>query len=485
MRRAGLVAGILAGMMLASSGGMAHAALPSALGPRVSMAEPSRGYVGQLEVEPSHAPAGASITVAGSKLPPGQQLDLVWRTVTGSWKVDGEHYHGREFKPVAYRVTTVTTAADGSFSTSFIVPEDFGIEHDIVVQQGDRLLTQTAFNLNMSLKLTPESGPPGTPIHVDVQGIGYRTYENSWTLVYDNSLAGWVSATTTSGSAHFTIPATGEPGPHLIRLVHASMTFPYLNVEQSPVAGRDRPKAEFTVTRGAAILPPPTASQQLTAIRTLPEPGAIEVVPAFSGIKASVTATADKLTPGIRYELQWGTVVGNRVSGTGWSERFSLLATAAADRDGKAVFHFAVPDDLGGPHTLRIGEGDSAQEGSYWITTTALPLSVDHGPAGTPFTVHLKGGGWTETSNVYLVNYDNAYLGYVCAFNSQGDITLNMIASGAPGWHFIDLYPGIYKGDETSPNDYRLPQLTYAADHPGEDLPAFHFAFQVTAQDEH
>jgi hypothetical protein len=25
-----------------------------------------------------------------------------------------------------------------------------------------------------------------------------------------------------------------------------------------------------------------------------------------------------------------------------------------------------------------------------------------------------------------------------------------------------------------------LPQLTYADDHPGEDLPAFHFAFEVT-----
>ena len=50
-----------------------------------------------------------------------------------------------------------------------------------------------------------------------------------------------------------------------------------------------------------------------------------------------------------------------------------------------------------------------------------------------------------------------------------------------PGWHFIDLYPGIYKGTEASPNNFRIPQLTYADDHPGEDLPAFRFAFEVTA----
>ena len=56
-----------------------------------------------------------------------------------------------------------------------------------------------------------------------------------------------------------------------------------------------------------------------------------------------------------------------------------------------------------------------------------------------------------------------------------------MQATGEPGWHFIDLYPAIYKGKETRPNNFRLPQLTYADDHPGEDLPRFRFAFEVTA----
>ena len=32
--------------------------------------------------------------------------------------------------------------------------------------------------------------------------------------------------------------------------------------------------------------------------------------------------------------------------------------------------------------------------------------------------------------------YDNDYIGYACAFNSQGDIELIMKATGEPGWHF-------------------------------------------------
>jgi hypothetical protein len=94
--------------------------------------------------------------------------------------------------------------------------------------------------------------------------------------------------------------------------------------------------------------------------------------------------------------------------------------------------------------------------------------------------VHLKGVGWTETANIYTLVYDNVYAGYACGFNSQGDIEVFLRASGAPGWRFIDLYPAIYKGKEVRPNNFRIPQLTYADDHPGEDLPAFHFAFRVT-----
>jgi hypothetical protein len=50
----------------------------------------------------------------------------------------------------------------------------------------------------------------------------------------------------------------------------------------------------------------------------------------------------------------------------------------------------------------------------------------------------------------------------------------------------IDLYPGIYQGPPTEPQQfYRLPQLTYADDHPGNKIPALHFTFDVTAGSPH
>ncbi len=86
----------------------------------------------------------------------------------------------------------------------------------------------------------------------------------------------------------------------------------------------------------------------------------------------------------------------------------------------------------------------------------------------------------TETANIYTIVYDNDYVGYACGFNSQGYVEIPMRATGSQGWHFIDLYPAIYKGEETpGQENFRIPQLTYADDHPGEDLPAFDFAYFV------
>ena len=81
------------------------------------------------------------------------------------------------------------------------------------------------------------------------------------------------------------------------------------------------------------------------------------------------------------------------------------------------------------------------------------------GPVGTPITIHLKGVGWTEYDNIYVATYDNAYMGYVCGFNSHGDVVINFTASGTPGEHLIDLYPGIYQGPSSEPLSLSNPSV--------------------------
>jgi len=229
------------------------------LGPEMPLAEPAGGFVGKVSVTPQSGPAGTHVTVSGEAFAPEQEFDLVWRTVKGRWKVTVAEYHGREFAPVGYRIATVKSDKAGRIATNFVAPEDFGFLHDIVVQQGNRLLTQTAFNIEMTAKLAQDKGPLGSPIAIEVQGIGWRELEGSWVLLYDNKFTGFMSAVTTGGTVRFTLTATGHVGHHIIEIQHSDFGSPYRNTQQSPVPDRPVFKLAYTITPGAPVLPPPVA----------------------------------------------------------------------------------------------------------------------------------------------------------------------------------------------------------------------------------
>jgi hypothetical protein len=199
--------------------------------------------------------------------------------------------------------------------------------------------------------------------------------------------------------------------------------------------------------------------------------------------------------PGASMRLVWETAVGSRVTDTGFTPQESAMGDITADASGRIDRSVTIPDDIGGLHGLALRLADaSARSGQavrpgddliarahFVIETSLVDVSPRSGPAGTPVTIHLKGVGWTEYDNIYVATYDNAYMGYACGFNSHGDVVINFTATGEPGAHVIDLYPGIYQGPPTEPQQlYRLPQLTYADDHPGNKIPAIRVLFEIT-----
>src|SRR5262249_46979709 len=141
---------------------------------------------------------------------------------------------GREFRPIAYRVATVKSDASGHIAAAFVAPDDFGFTHDVVVQQGSRLLTQAGFDIDMTIHLASDRGPVGSPIEIEVKGIGWRELQASWMLLYDNKYTGWMSSITTHGTARFSIPATGRPGLHILEVLNSDFGSVYRNMQQSP-----------------------------------------------------------------------------------------------------------------------------------------------------------------------------------------------------------------------------------------------------------
>lgn len=443
-------------------------------------------YVGKLSLSPSRGPIGSLVTARGTGFPANSSLDLVWQAFTGGWKVDGEKYLGREYGETVQPLASVRTDSEGAFEAKLTIPEGFGFYHDVRVMQENVVRNKAAFYVDMEVSISPTSGPVGTPITIEARGIGWRPLQSNWDVIYDNRFTGFMSAVSTNGSARVVIPAAGAPGKHIISILHGSFTFPYMNMQQSPEPDRPTWQFEFTITDGEPVLP------QAANLQSLPRDkgGSFEVStgPAIttdwkSGVVGSpVTLRGAGFRPDDEVELQWFRVTGNRVDGGGWAENATSLGKVKVAKDGTIMLPFQTLDDLGGDHRIEAQvNGAKVAEASYVITPSASALTPGSGPAGTTMTIHIKGGGWTETANIYTVVYDNAYIGYSCAFNSQGDITVFLPAVGQPGWHFIDLYPAIYKGKDLAGVDtFRIPQLTFAADHPGEKLPAFRFAFLVT-----
>lgn len=466
-------------------------AAPAVSAPAASAAAPPPAasqrpleVTGKFALSPQSGPWDTTVTATASGLRPQTRYDLVWVTGKVQWKLseDRSKYLGREAKALQSVLRTLTTDASGGFTAAFTVPHGFGYAHDVMVVDEQKIIrNKSNFDVDMVTTITPSSGPVGTPIAVEVKGIGYQSYQNSFQLAYDNAYTGWVSSITTDGYAKFTIPATGSVGTHVITLGHSEFGAPYMNPNQQPVvASRPFPHLPFTVTDGPAVMPSPAATQGFAQIAAKPVATGIWTAPYGAAVGAPATLNAKALPADTEVELFWTTMVGNR-SVTGFEERTRSLGKVTTDPTGAFAWDFAVPDDLGGTHTITVQAGgkDVAKTAMY-ILANGSPLSVDRGPSGTKTTLHLKGVGWTETEQIYHVVVDNAFAGYACAFQSAGDLTIFLTMSGAPGWHYIDMYPGIYQGSETRPANYKMPQLTALDDHPGEKLPIFRWAFLIT-----
>jgi hypothetical protein len=300
---------------------------------------------------------------------------------------------------------------------------------------------------------------------------------------WDNREVGWVSAVDTRGTAVARFRATGPVGDHPIKVYTGYMGQGYLNHEQAPNAYLPRPGFTFRVTPGPGVGAQAYVEPYHRASAPAQKAGAptIGIRPLQGPVLTRATLTGMNLPANTSVSLNWSTQAGSRVTDAGFSAKEKELATLTVGTDGQLNIPVTIPDDLGGRHTLSIKSGDKTlAETVFIVETSIVGISPTSGPPGTPVSIHLKGVGWTDVDNIYVLTYDNAYMGYACGFNSQGDVVVNFTAAGTPGMHLIDFYPGIYQGPADGQQLYRLPQLTYANDHPGNKIPALRFAFEVT-----
>ena len=455
----------------------------------------------RLQFAPGGAEAGTPVVAHATGLAPQTRFALVWHSGDAHWRWADGKFYGIVAPDASTAIAHGTSDAAGALTIAFAAPSDFGYLHDVELRadtaapDAQPAATQ-GFTIVPRIEISPQSGPVGTPITITATGLGYRFYQVVWHLLYDGAQTGWLSAITTRGTARIVIPATGAIGLHTLQAIEGP-TSPYLNEQQSPNAQRYVPQAVaamFRITPGAAVAAMPARAQippREPAPAALATAAPIVHIDYASGIVGSpLTITGAHFAPNAPIVLVWETYVGNRVSGNGWVTAEHPLANAVADASGAFVLHAPTPDDLGGPHrVIARASGGATAAAPYTIVPSVVEIEPQTVAPGGAYTVHLKGVGWTETANTYTIVLDNGSVGYACGFNSQGDVTMHLLAPGQSGRHYLDLYPTIYGGEVAGPGApsagqgvngvyFLLPMLN-AADHPGEPLPAYHLAFDV------
>jgi hypothetical protein len=459
--------------------------------------------MGILRAAPDRGAAGTKFKLTAGGLPAGRMASIVWATSKVDWVLDArpdsvDYLGQKESKNVDVVLATARIGAGGALSARLTAPRDFGGIHDLYAVVDGIQYAKGGFLIDRTLKITPRKGPIGTPITIAITGLSSSLYGGAASVWYDARYAGVVTGKWTRGEATVKIRAAGPVGKHAV-LVGTGMQFNYLNIRQSPIPWATGGMATFVVTKDLGrpparidwpvrVKPTVDMGRLMTESTSAPPTAARLALGSTSGVVGTkVNLTGAGLAPGEAVTLEWATVVGNRVNCTGTCWKFASvpLGSARVTASGSLKSSFRVPDGLGGWHIVRVVQGDqAAAQIPYYVKRSVIgaPRKVK---AGERFQVHLKGVGWTQLDNTVAVTYDNSYVGYGCGFNSNGDVVLDLLATGGPGTHLIDVYPLLYPYQPAYPYPPHaaVPFLNFARDFPGlalgYRLPAFRLAITV------
>jgi hypothetical protein len=487
-----------------------------------------------LEITPTLVVIGDAIAITGKGMAANTPVTLTWSTHDATWVADVQpntvNYMGTSHVKYNVVIATITTDALGGFVYNTKIPSDFGGVHDIYAVNNDVALAHGGVQVARTLKISPKSGPIGTPITIEYAGLGPTLYAAGAAVYYDGKYTGSMQARWTRGTARATILATGSIGNHFIQ-TNEAISFSYLNVMQSPVPFANSEMASFKVTKDPGIFKPtvtypklmtPTVTQRTTLSDAGLDPStkAVMSLTPDRGIVGSKTTikVSGIPTKGV-HTLVWSTVTGNRVNcttGTCWVYNPIPLGTVDVT-DGTIEKEVTIPDHLGGYHVVQVKLGNviEAQQ-VFYVKESIQPLldksgkvltmgvaradlsgsleAFARGGQGTPtytfkegeeFTISIKGVGWTQMDNTLAVAYDNSYVGYGCGFNSNGYLVVHLKAMGGLGTHIITMRPLLYTQQPSFANTPygMVPILTSENDFPGlalgYQIPTFNFAIRI------
>lgn len=154
-----------------------------------------------------------SVEVIGTGFPPGSKVELLWSALEGS------NIREEGFKERTAVKVVETVKDDGKLKAEMKpAPETVqGGPHPIhALVDGEKVATTQVIVLPVFEALSRESGPAGSQLTINAQGVGWNEVWNQVTILYDNSYIGYACGGDIPGIVEAKLRATGSPGWHLI-----------------------------------------------------------------------------------------------------------------------------------------------------------------------------------------------------------------------------------------------------------------------------
>ncbi len=455
-----------------------------------------RSVAGLLQVEPASGHVGDEFTISGEDFAPGAEVSFEWISWEGHYETEvheaGAYFIGPRFEDVPLVLGTARADSNGRVEATFEAPVDFGGAHDIFAVVDDEAVARGGYQIHPRVTVSPEEGVVGSPITIEVDGMLRLFGRTKMSVYYNNQYLGYVSSTTTSGSATAVIRAAGPPGLHTIDLgvfgVHGG---PFLTVHQSPYEAQwpstSMYRSTFRVTEDQGGSEPTfewPAQDRVVDLDAnelfptaagvgVPESMSFDISPGRGPVETPIEVHASGFDPGAAVVIDWSTVGGSGGGQASLQSDAIRLGEFEANDNGELSATVSAPNHLGGWHAVQLVIDDAVVAERGFYTERSLVSAPEEVRLGEAFTIEFLGSGLYDLDNGWAVTYNNAYMGYGCGFTARGPVELHFVAAGSPGTHLIDIYPMVYRGIGGSgeePWGYQLPQLNATEDHPGLDL---------------
>lgn len=163
-----------------------------------------------LVLSPAVGPVGTRVRATAGGFRSSERVELIWQSITGAYIQEGG------FKLVDTVLATAPAGPDGRVSFTITIPSAAGGWHPMLA----RAASQTAagrFGLVRAITVSPLLGPAGTQIHIKITGAGWRSWENTAAVTWDNAYTGYACALgDEKGTINIYLTAVGGPGRRVI-----------------------------------------------------------------------------------------------------------------------------------------------------------------------------------------------------------------------------------------------------------------------------